>query len=154
MVSQNLIPYTSEQMEAELKFNQGPKVPLTQHFNAPAEPEKAAPAKPSGYGKIDPYVQRALNELGYPVGTPDGVLGPATRKAIEKWKKDTGAHGADEDIFGGIKGEYQRRFPGLQFAYNDPRHSTQDQDKPTVLPAPLPKTISSLENDFFRKIRK
>ena len=132
---------------------------------APVPAAGVAKPAPKGYGKIDTYVQRALNELGYPLGTPDGVLGPATRKAIEKWKKDTGARGADEDIFGGIKGEYQRRFPGLQFAYNDPKYSTQDQDKPAPpLPPPAQKkpidlgfahdqnTIAALENEFFKKL--
>src|SRR4051812_6337902 len=34
--------------------------------------------------------QRALTQLGYPVGTADGVMGPATRRAILTFQKDRG----------------------------------------------------------------
>jgi hypothetical protein len=170
--TQNYLENLQKEEEAYQKKLRSQQQPISETRSVPttvpAAPVPAAgvakPA-PKGYGKIDTYVQRALNELGYPLGTPDGVLGPATRKAIEKWKKDTGARGADEDIFGGIKGEYQRRFPGLQFAYNDPKYSTQDQDKPAPpLPPPAQKkpidlgfahdqnTIAALENEFFKKL--
>lgn len=35
-------------------------------------------------------VQTLLNELGYPCGTPDGVFGPKTKEAIERFQKDVG----------------------------------------------------------------
>ncbi|MEL6567966.1 MAG: peptidoglycan-binding protein [Pseudomonadota bacterium] len=35
-------------------------------------------------------VQTALNALGYAVGTPDGVIGPATRDAIRSYQRDAG----------------------------------------------------------------
>ncbi|MBC8038346.1 MAG: peptidoglycan-binding protein [Rhizobiales bacterium] len=35
-------------------------------------------------------VQRALAQLGYPVGLADGVMGPATRRAILAFQKDRG----------------------------------------------------------------
>jgi len=38
--------------------------------------------------------QRALTQLGYAVGTADGVIGPATRRAIAAFQKD---HGLAED---------------------------------------------------------
>ena len=35
-------------------------------------------------------VQRRLAAAGYPVGTPDGVIGPATRRAIRAWQSARG----------------------------------------------------------------
>ena len=34
--------------------------------------------------------QSLLNNLGYPVGTPDGAMGPKTRGAILNFQKDFG----------------------------------------------------------------
>ena len=46
-------------------------------------------------GGIEPvrevlFVQRALTKLGYGPLKPDGVFGPGTRLAVEKWEKDRG----------------------------------------------------------------
>ncbi len=46
-------------------------------------------------GGIEPvrevlFVQRALTKLGYGPLKPDGVYGPGTRVAVEKWEKDRG----------------------------------------------------------------
>jgi len=46
-------------------------------------------------GGIEPvrevlFVQRALTKLGYGPLKPDGVYGPGTRLAVEKWEKDRG----------------------------------------------------------------
>ncbi len=35
-------------------------------------------------------MQTALNKLGYPSGTPDGIIGRNTRKALQKFQKDRG----------------------------------------------------------------
>ena len=46
--------------------------------------------------------QEALLRLGYKLGTPDGVLGPATRAALTDYKRDKGlrADVPDEQLFG------------------------------------------------------
>ena len=36
------------------------------------------------------FVQRALTKLGYGPLKPDGVYGPGTRQALERWEKDRG----------------------------------------------------------------
>lgn len=46
-------------------------------------------------GGIEPvrevlFVQRALTKLGYGPLKPDGVYGPGTRLAVEKWERDRG----------------------------------------------------------------
>jgi len=86
-----------------------------------------------GYKKIDPYIQRALFYLGYLKGSEkhpegvDGLLGPNTRGAIDKYKKDAGVPSmSDAETFQAIKNEYQKKFPGMQVAYNDPSHSNKE----------------------------
>lgn len=41
-------------------------------------------------------VQVALNQLGYPVGTPDGVIGPKSRSAIRAFQTDSGLPASGE----------------------------------------------------------
>lgn len=48
----------------------------------PAEPVKVAAL----HSVIE--AQRALNDLGYSVGRPDGIMGPATRKAVLAFQRD------------------------------------------------------------------
>ncbi len=45
-------------------------------------------------------IQEALNKAGYDVGTPDGLIGEKTTKAIEKYRKDKklGGSGIDEKL--------------------------------------------------------
>jgi peptidoglycan hydrolase-like protein with peptidoglycan-binding domain len=64
-----------------------------------------------------------LNQLGYPLGRPDGALGPATRKAIDKFKSDRKMSGTDAEVFQLIQAEYKNKFPGMQTTYNDPSYS-------------------------------
>lgn len=80
-------------------------VPMEGH----AVPEKEAPqAKPAGYPPISKQDQAAVfkfvqdERLNVPVGTPDGSLGPVTRKALEA-----------------VKDYFQRTYP------NNPRMSDQ-----------------------------
>ncbi len=35
-------------------------------------------------------VQTRLNALGYDAGKPDGILGPGTRRAVQRFQKDRG----------------------------------------------------------------
>lgn len=35
-------------------------------------------------------VQKRLNELGYDCGTPDGIMGSKTKRALKKFQKDSG----------------------------------------------------------------
>ena len=69
----------AQQMAADWRANR-PTIATTQ--TAPATPASA------------PYslrnVQLALNQLGYPVGTPDGVIGPKSRAAIRAFQTDSG----------------------------------------------------------------
>lgn len=69
-----------------------------------AAPPPPSPPQPPAVSKnerdlvTDPgaimAAQRALMQLGYTVGKPDGVLGPTTQKAIRAFQKD---HGFTED---------------------------------------------------------
>ena len=53
---------------------------------APSPPEQ----DPIADERTVTAVQRALAQLGYPVGPADGVIGPATRRAILAFQKDRG----------------------------------------------------------------
>lgn len=35
-------------------------------------------------------IQAKLRELGYPLGAPDGIFGPNTRREFKKWQRDVG----------------------------------------------------------------
>lgn len=63
--------------------------------NAPA-----APAAPAATPISQPYslrnVQAALSNLGYAVGTPDGVIGPKSRAAIRAYQVDSGLPASGE----------------------------------------------------------
>jgi len=58
---------------------------------SPATPAPRLPEKEPGQSvdsRTIAAVQRALNQLGYDAGTADGVMGPATRRAISAFQKD------------------------------------------------------------------
>lgn len=85
----------------------------------------------TGMGSIDPYVQLALDKLGYSVGASgaDGSLGPATRAAINKFKEAYRMPTAtDSQVFEVVKSEYQRKFPGMQFATNHPGYNPNEAE--------------------------
>jgi peptidoglycan hydrolase-like protein with peptidoglycan-binding domain len=58
--------------------------PSLQSLSSPAEPEQLNDER------TVTAAQRALAQLGYPVGSADGVIGPATRRAILAFQKDRG----------------------------------------------------------------
>jgi peptidoglycan hydrolase-like protein with peptidoglycan-binding domain len=70
----------AQQMAADWRANR-PAIVTTQ--TAPAAVPASAP-----YSLRN--VQVALNQLGYPVGTPDGVIGPKSRAAIRAFQVDSG----------------------------------------------------------------
>jgi Putative peptidoglycan binding domain len=55
---------------------------------APASP--SATLKPGDSGAEVRSLQRALAYLGFPVGSPDGVYGPATRSALARFQRSRG----------------------------------------------------------------
>jgi len=64
---------------------------------ANTNPSAAAPEqtlKPGDTGSQVTTLQRALAALGYSAGTPDGVYGPSTQNAVERFQL---AKGLDED---------------------------------------------------------
>jgi peptidoglycan hydrolase-like protein with peptidoglycan-binding domain len=69
----------AQQMAADWRANR-PTIATTQ--TAPAATPASAP-----YSLRN--VQVALNQLGYPVGTPDGVIGPKSRAAIRAFQTDS-----------------------------------------------------------------
>jgi peptidoglycan hydrolase-like protein with peptidoglycan-binding domain len=69
----------AQQMAADWRANR-PTIATTQ--TAPAATPASAP-----YSLRN--VQVALNQLGYPVGTPDGVIGPKSRSAIRAFQTDS-----------------------------------------------------------------
>ncbi len=128
--------------ESQIEFPEGPESQTPTPLVDPTDPGYASSTgnpeptdsssqkkKPSAYPRIDTYTQLALNKLGYPCGKPDGVLGPATRKALDKYKADKGS-GSDSAAIAAIHTEYQSEFPGMQVAYNDPNYSEQRGGKP------------------------
>ena len=134
--------------DTQIEFPEGPESQTPTPVVNPKDPGYASSTgnpeptdnysqkKPSAYPRIDSYTQLALNTLGYPCGTPDGVLGPATRKALDKYKADKGST-SDSAAIASIHTEYQGEFPGMQVAYNDPDHSSERGGKPaTPLAAP------------------
>ncbi len=58
-------------------------------------PKPGQPIGPQSPAKNVKQVQKAMNMLGYDVGTPDGVYGEKTLKAVRKFQKkhDLGADG-------------------------------------------------------------
>lgn len=58
-------------------------------------PKPGKPIGPQSPPKQIKQVQKAMNQLGYDVGTPDGVYGEKTMKAVRKFqtKHDLGADG-------------------------------------------------------------
>ena len=74
-------PYRS-QLQAEGR-NRFARSPLTGSLSTPA------PARPTPDATVQ-VVQRRLNELGYGAGTPDGLMGRATRSAIIAFQQDRG----------------------------------------------------------------
>lgn len=76
----------AQQMAADWRGNR-PAVAVTQ--TAPAATPASAP-----YSLRN--VQVALNQLGYPVGTPDGVIGPKSRGAIRAFQTDSGLPASGE----------------------------------------------------------
>jgi len=147
------------------EFVNGPNVPTNKSMNAPAERELDSQTKtplvdstdpgyanstgnpeptdnysqnkkPGSYSSIDPYTQKALNKLNYPVGKADGILGPATRKALDKYKADK-ALKSDQEAIAAINTEFQQEFPGMQMSHNDSDYSEERGGKPaTPLAAP------------------
>ena len=72
-------------------------------FNRLTSPPPEAPKSPAEQAKQQiKTVQEALLRLGYKLGPPDGVLGPATRAALTNYKRDKGlrADMPDEKLFG------------------------------------------------------
>jgi peptidoglycan hydrolase-like protein with peptidoglycan-binding domain len=63
-------------------------------------PPAAPPAPPTGGGNATMGLQKALAKLGYDPGKPDGVSGPKTKAAIQKFQKD---HGLAADGVAGPK---------------------------------------------------
>lgn len=56
------------------------------------------PLKPGDHGTAVAQLQRALRAAGYPVGTIDGVYGPATTQAVTRFQQ---AHGLAADGLAG-----------------------------------------------------
>jgi len=79
------------QMEAD-EIEQAQQMAADWRANRPAV--AVAQTSPSSTLASAPYslrnVQVALNQLGYPVGTPDGVIGPKSRAAIRAFQTDSG----------------------------------------------------------------
>ncbi|HEY8595797.1 MAG TPA: peptidoglycan-binding protein [Devosiaceae bacterium] len=63
--------------------------PSTQAADNPAPTEPQATAMTPSRAQMR-TVQARLNELGYDAGTPDGVAGPRTRRAISMFQRDLG----------------------------------------------------------------
>jgi len=74
------------------------QTPPTVAAPAPQSAAVAPPPMPDQDSSLDEHTiaaaQRALTQLGYATGTADGVMGPATRRAIAAFQKD---HGLAED---------------------------------------------------------
>src|SRR5262252_7126367 len=78
--------------------------PQTHAAAAPSAPAVSAAEKPGALStpsqnlvtdeRAVAAAQRALTLLGYTTGKSDGVMGPATRRAIQAFQKD---HGIAED---------------------------------------------------------
>lgn len=71
-------------------FQQQPKTTVAPS-NAKAVELSKSPAKPEQSAEVPVDVlsaQKALAELGYDVGKADGLVGPATRAAVESFQKD------------------------------------------------------------------
>jgi hypothetical protein len=69
--------------------------------------------KHQSYPYIDVYIQRALNELGYPNTLKvDGQLGPETQAALEWFKNKYNV--GDAQLLESIKATYKREKPELQ----------------------------------------
>jgi hypothetical protein len=72
------------------------EAPQTAVISAPQTTAAAAPAPPPAEPeqltdeRTVAAAQRALAQLGYPLGSADGVIGPATRRAILAFQKDRG----------------------------------------------------------------
>ena len=63
---------------------------------SPAAP--TTPLKPGDNGAGVKALQRALNGLGFSVGTPDGVYGPSTQAAVARFQ--TASHLTSDGVFG------------------------------------------------------
>jgi hypothetical protein len=76
--------------------------PITPTTTAAAEPPTvpvpAAPLTPGDTGAQVKQLQRALSQLGYSVGTPDGDYGTATKTAVEQLQ--TAAKLTPDGVFG------------------------------------------------------
>jgi peptidoglycan hydrolase-like protein with peptidoglycan-binding domain len=57
------------------------------------------------------YVQHSLNGLGIPAGHPDGVMGPSTRNAIDRFRRTQGL--TNDDLEAVIQ-ELRKRTPALE----------------------------------------
>ncbi len=79
------------QVKREVAQWQGKEVNIRANF-APIGTwaEKFNPGPTIRDSEIIKKVQIALNRLGYDVGTPDGLMGPRTKSAIEEFERETG----------------------------------------------------------------
>jgi Putative peptidoglycan binding domain len=68
--------------------------PTTAANTNPSVPAPAQTLKPGDTGPQVKTLQQALAALGYSSGTPDGVYGPSTQNAVERFQV---AKGLDED---------------------------------------------------------
>jgi peptidoglycan hydrolase-like protein with peptidoglycan-binding domain len=79
------------EMEAD-EIDEAQQMAADWRANRPAT--ATAQTAPAATPASAPYslrnVQVALNQLGYPVGTPDGVIGPKSRAAIRAFQTDSG----------------------------------------------------------------
>ena len=65
---------------------------------AASTPAPTTTLKPGDNGTQVTSLQRALNGLGYSVGTPDGVYGPSTQAALAKFQ--SASHLTSDGVFG------------------------------------------------------
>jgi len=73
-------------------------------------------------------VQRLLNDLGYNVGTPDGVIGAKTRTAIRAFQADEGLAQSGEPsrtLFDSLQAAWAKRFGGQEQATQPMASSSQ-----------------------------
>ncbi|MDX6450739.1 MAG: hypothetical protein QOH16_788 [Gaiellaceae bacterium] len=75
-----------------------PITTATTPATAPTVPVPAAPLTPGDTGAQVKQLQRALSQLGYSVGTPDGDYGTATKTAVEQLQ--TAAKLTPDGVFG------------------------------------------------------
>jgi peptidoglycan hydrolase-like protein with peptidoglycan-binding domain len=84
------MPTPAEKPQEKPTITEGSSNSKKENEDKPKDSESSSSKKTNAYSDTVKIVQQQLNKLGYGKLTEDGILGPATTKAIKQFQKEKG----------------------------------------------------------------